>query len=110
MIVLYDTNVLLDFLIDREPFNRDATAAWAAAEMGLVRAYVSALSIATVYYVARRRFDKAVAAASVEQVRRVYALAAVNARTVADAVAADFPISRTAFRRLPVRTPAAPPS
>ncbi len=54
MRVLLDTNVILDFLLDREPFAEAAARIWQANEEGRIEAYVSAITPVNVFYIARR--------------------------------------------------------
>ena len=52
--IFLDTNVILDFFLEREPFYYDALELWAACEEGAVDGYVSALTINNVHYIAQR--------------------------------------------------------
>ena len=52
--IFLDTNVILDFFLEREPFYYDAPKLWAACEEGAVDGYVSALTINNVHYIAQR--------------------------------------------------------
>ncbi len=52
--VLLDTNVVLDFLLDREPFAEYAAAVWEANRRGEVVTYVSAITPVNVFYIARK--------------------------------------------------------
>ena len=52
--IFLDTNVILDFFLEREPFYYDALKLWAACEEGAVDRYVSALTINNVHYIAQR--------------------------------------------------------
>jgi predicted nucleic acid-binding protein len=54
MRVLLDTDVVLDFLLTRQPFGATAQAIWQAHEQGRCTAYVSAITPVNVYYIARR--------------------------------------------------------
>jgi len=54
MRVLLDTNVILDFLLDRLPFADAATAVWLASEQGQFEGYVSAITPVNVFYIARK--------------------------------------------------------
>lgn len=54
MRVLLDTDVVLDLLLDREPFAADAVAIWQAGEKHQVDLYVSAITPINVFYVARK--------------------------------------------------------
>ena len=51
--IFLDTNVILDFFLEREPFYYDALKLWAACEEGAVDGYVSALTINNVHYIAQ---------------------------------------------------------
>jgi predicted nucleic acid-binding protein len=52
--VLLDTNVVLDFLLDRAPFADAAAAIWQANDDGQVEAYVSVVTPVNVFYIARK--------------------------------------------------------
>ncbi len=45
MKVLVDTNVLLDFLLEREPFKKDAEELFAAIDSGQIIGYVTATTL-----------------------------------------------------------------
>jgi predicted nucleic acid-binding protein len=61
MIVLLDTNILLDVLQDRKPFSDPASHIWKLAETGKIAGYVSAISFNNIFYVERKNvgFDQA---------------------------------------------------
>lgn len=54
MRVLFDTNVLLDALLAREPCLADAAFLLAAIESGQIQGFVSATAITDVYYIVER--------------------------------------------------------
>ncbi len=54
MRVLLDTNVVLDFLLDREPFAESAAAVWETNRRGEIVSYVSAITPVNVFYIARK--------------------------------------------------------
>jgi predicted nucleic acid-binding protein len=58
MRVLLDTNILLDVLLNREPFVADSSAIWAACELGTSAGFVSgsALTDIFLYCAPRRRY------------------------------------------------------
>ena len=51
MRALLDTNVILDMLMGREPFVKDAQALWEASRAGRFDAYVCAETPVTVFYI-----------------------------------------------------------
>ena len=54
MRILLDTNVLLDFLLAREPFATEARAIWFACEQGRCTGYLAAISVTNIWYIGRR--------------------------------------------------------
>ena len=52
--VLLDTNVILDALLERQPWAADARLIWAAHLEGRLAAHVTATSLTDIFYVARR--------------------------------------------------------
>jgi len=54
MRVLLDTDVVLDFLLARQPFDAAAQAIWHAHEQGQYTAHISAITPVNVFYIARR--------------------------------------------------------
>ena len=66
--VYLDTDVLLDFLLDRQPFNINAQHIFNLADSGQIEIMISALSIANANYVLGR---------FVSSERRIYALSQI---------------------------------
>ncbi|MEP0909992.1 PIN domain-containing protein [Leptolyngbya sp. GB1-A1] len=54
MKILVDTNIILDFLLEREPFLEDAAALFQAIESGLAIGYATATTLTNIFYIARR--------------------------------------------------------
>jgi predicted nucleic acid-binding protein len=55
MRILLDTNVVLDALLDRQPFADEAHRLWVASDEGLFDACVASFAIPTIYYICRRQ-------------------------------------------------------
>ena len=51
---LLDTNVVLDFLLDRDPFASDAAIIWQATIERKLDIYISAITPINVFYIARK--------------------------------------------------------
>lgn len=64
MRVLIDTNILLDFLLQREPFRQDAEELFQAIDSGQIIGYVTATTLTDIFYIARRHTR------SIEQARQ----------------------------------------
>lgn len=68
MRVLVDTNLILDFLLEREPFFQDAEALFQEIASGQIVGYVTATTLTDVFYIARRHTQ------SIERARQVIAI------------------------------------
>jgi predicted nucleic acid-binding protein len=62
--VLIDTNIVLDFLLQREPFSQDAEFLFQAIDAGQITGYVTATTLTDIFYISRKR------TCSVEQARQ----------------------------------------
>ena len=74
MIILVDTNILLDVLQQRSPHDSAATEVWERVERGEVEGHVSAISFNNIFYIARKQQGVARALAAVNAVRPVFHL------------------------------------
>lgn len=54
MRVLIDTNIILDFLLQREPFCQDAELLFQEIEAGQIIGYVTATTLTDIFYIARK--------------------------------------------------------
>lgn len=54
MRVLVDTNIILDDLLEREPFVRDAKALLQAIEDKQIQGYITATTLTDIFYIARK--------------------------------------------------------
>ncbi|MSP62355.1 MAG: PIN domain-containing protein [Myxococcales bacterium] len=88
--VLYDTNVLLDVLLRREPHFADSARALDAAGQRKVEGYLSGHSVATVAYVVQKQIGRAHGRTLLSQLLANLKVAAVTDRAVRQALATDF--------------------
>jgi len=52
--VLIDTNITLDFLLEKEPFHQDAGKLFEAIDLGQIIGYVTATTLTDIFYIARK--------------------------------------------------------
>ncbi len=64
MRVLIDTNIVLDFLLQREPFSQDAELLFHSISTGQIIGYVTATTLTDIFYISRKHTR------SVEQARQ----------------------------------------
>jgi len=85
--VLIDTNVVLDVLLDREPFVEDAAAIWQAVEDQTIQGYVAATTLTNIYYIAHKLKGAAIARLAVSEILTVMRVCAVDDATLRAALA-----------------------
>lgn len=86
--IFLDTNVILDYLLEREPFYYDALKLWAACEEGTVEGYVSALTVNNVHYIAHRLKSEMTAMIAVRGILSVFNVVPLDKELMK--LAADF--------------------
>jgi len=79
--VLFDTNVILDLLLDRKPFSEHSAVIISEVEKGKITGVLSATTITTIYYLVAKYLSKKEADRSMELIFSLFEIAPVN-RTV----------------------------
>ncbi len=84
MRILFDTNVVLDVLLDREPFSSTAAKLFSKVETGEITGYVCATTITTIHHLTSKviRVDSAIEV--INKLMMLFEVAPVN-RAVLDA-------------------------
>jgi predicted nucleic acid-binding protein len=59
--ILIDTNVVLDLLLEREPFVENAFALFEKIEQGNLEGYIAATTITNIFYIIRKTEGREVA-------------------------------------------------
>lgn len=52
--IFIDSDVVIDFFTDREPYANSASEIFELSEQGIIKLYLSAISINNIYYIVRR--------------------------------------------------------
>jgi predicted nucleic acid-binding protein len=82
--VLFDTNVVLDVLLDRKPFSESAVILFSWAEDGKISGLLGATTITTTFYLATKAIGKKQAEDSISNLLKIFTIAPVN-RSVLEA-------------------------
>jgi predicted nucleic acid-binding protein len=82
--VLFDTNVVLDLLLDREPWAQTAADLVARVEREEIEGALGATTITTIHYIAAKAKGSALAREQIRKLLAIFAIAPVN-RPVLDA-------------------------
>lgn len=90
MRVLFDTNVILDVLLDREPHADVATRLLSLVDQGRLEGVVCATTMTTIHYLASKAVGEKKAARYVTELLGMFSVAAVDGDVLDSALALGF--------------------
>lgn len=82
MKVLFDTNVLIDFLLDRAPFADAATDLLSQVDRGQIEGLVCATSMTTIFYLVQKALGKSEARRHIATLLSILDVSPVNRTTL----------------------------
>ncbi|MBI3235566.1 MAG: PIN domain-containing protein [Bacteroidetes bacterium] len=88
--VFVDTDVCLDLLSSREPFNTTAERLFSLADTGKIDIYVSSLSFANIDYVLRSQYSTKHSRQIIAKFKTLVSVLPVDSKTIDLAIASDF--------------------
>jgi predicted nucleic acid-binding protein len=88
--VLFDTNIVLDVLMDRMPFSDTAVELFSRVEDGAIIGYLCSNTITTVYYLASKTLGASRAQEEIRKLLSLFEVAPVNRLVLEAALVADF--------------------
>jgi predicted nucleic acid-binding protein len=88
--VFLDTNVLLDVLAKRDPFQDDAQEIWTLCEDGTLHGFMSVISFNNIFYLVRKFKNGAEAYEMLDTLRKVFTPVALDAQLIHQALGAGF--------------------
>lgn len=88
--VLFDTNVVLDVLLDRQPHVEASAAAWAAVETGKLEGMLAAHAVTTIHYLVRKELGNTQTKRIISAILRVFGVAAVDSVVMQEALQLPF--------------------
>lgn len=89
MIVAFDTNVVLDVLLDRQPHTKAASQLFVLADTGHIQGILTATAITTVFYIAAKSFGAKRAHALIHDLLVLFDIATVDRDVLARALLSD---------------------
>jgi predicted nucleic acid-binding protein len=89
--IFIDTDVIIDFLIDREPHSREAAIIFTLIEQKKLKGYVSSLAFSNLYYVLRKIESHNKVIAKLDSISRFLTILKVDQQTIKYAIASGFP-------------------
>jgi predicted nucleic acid-binding protein len=90
MRVLFDTNVVLDVLLDREPHAEVAAQLMSLVDVGRLEGFVSSTTVTTIYYLAAKAAGPKAAKRHVRTLLDIFLIAPVDREVVENALDVEF--------------------
>lgn len=87
---LLDTNVLIDFLIDRKPFSEQAATLFQLAKANEAKLYVAAISFNNIYYIVRQVQTHTKTIELLKNLSQFVEIVAVDTFVLSNAMTSDF--------------------
>ncbi|MBI5558189.1 MAG: PIN domain-containing protein [Deltaproteobacteria bacterium] len=90
MKTLFDTNIILDLLLDREPFSNDAALLLSKVEQFEIIGFICATTVTTIHYIATKALGSQAASRHIQSLLSLFVIAPVNRVVLENAVSAKF--------------------
>jgi predicted nucleic acid-binding protein len=87
---LFDTNIILDVLLNRKPFEATAIRLFSAVEKNIIQGYLCSTTITTLDYLLSKSLGKANSKQAILSTLEMFNITEVNYRTLKAAVDSDF--------------------
>ena len=87
---LVDTNVVIDFLIDRKPFSMDAAKLFDLSERNQVRLYLTAVSYNNIYYIVKKNSTHSFTIKTMKQLESMTETIETNVGVLRDSLNSEF--------------------
>lgn len=85
-----DTDVIIDFLVDREPFASFSSRIFDLAEKGVVKVYISSLSVNNIYYITRKLTGEKKAIGIIRELTSIVDILEVGKKEISVALSSGF--------------------
>ncbi len=90
MKVLFDTNIILDVLLDRKPFSEHASYLMSKVERSEINGFLCATTITTIHYLLSKYLDKEKAIDSINSIMALFEVASVNRLVIENVLKSKF--------------------
>ena len=86
-----DTDVIIDFLIDRKPFSREAAIIFTMIEQKKLKGYASSLTFSNLYYVLRKFESHTKVISKLDSLSSLLVILKVDDQIIRNAISSEFP-------------------
>ncbi len=90
MKVLFDTNIILDVLLDRKPFCEHASYLLSKVERSEINGFLCATTVTTIHYLLSKYLQKEKAIESIHSIMALFEIASVNRVVIENALKSKF--------------------
>lgn len=90
MKILFDTNILLDVFLQREPFYNASFVSLSIAEQDIVEGWLSGTTVTTTYYLLQKGLTRKLADKHLKNLLKIFHVAPVNRAVLEDAIDGKF--------------------
>lgn len=90
MKVLFDTNIVIDVLLDRRPFSEHASYLMSKVEHSEINGFLCATTVTTIHYLLSKYLDKEKAIDSINSIMALFEIASVNRLVTENALKSKF--------------------
>ena len=90
MKVLFDTNSILDVLLDRKPFSEHAAFLISKVERSEIIGFLCATTVTTIHYLLSKHLEKESAITSINSIMALFEIAPVNRLVIENALQSKF--------------------
>jgi len=90
MKVLFDTNIIIDVLLDRKPFSEHASYLMSRVERSEINGFLCATTVTTIHYLLSKYLDKEKAIDSINSIMALFEIASVNRLVIENALKSKF--------------------
>ena len=90
MIILFDTNVILDVMLDRAPFSDPASQLLSLVERGEISGIICATTVTTIHYLSSKVLGKNKSQSQIKDLITLFEIASVNRTVIEDALKSKF--------------------
>ena len=90
MNILFDTNVILDVMLDRTPFSETASQLLSLVEQGEISGIICATTVTTIHYLSTKILGKNESQNQIKNLITLFGIASVNRTVIEDALNSQF--------------------
>jgi predicted nucleic acid-binding protein len=97
MKILFDTNVILDVFLQREPFFDDSSRVLGFAEQDKIEGWICGTTVTTIHYLLAKALTRKEAEEHLHELLKIFHVSSVNRAVLEDALISNLKITKTQY-------------